>query len=95
MGLYVDGEIVGLVEYVIYDGKLTISNIQVRPEYRRQGYGTRLLENLLKVNDDVTYEPSARTDLGALFFDSLNKAGEPIISGKTIKRKKLNKIGDD
>jgi ribosomal protein S18 acetylase RimI-like enzyme len=33
--IYVDGNIVGAVEYVLYDDELTVSNIHIKPEFRR------------------------------------------------------------
>jgi predicted GNAT family acetyltransferase len=66
-GLYVDGDIIGLVQYVLYDRELTISHIFVRPEYRRQGYGSRLMKYIQQENPDYKYKPSMMTDDGAAF----------------------------
>jgi len=66
-GIYVDGDIAGLVQYVLYDQELTISHIFVRPEYRRQGYGSRLMKYIQKENPDYKYKPSMMTDDGAAF----------------------------
>jgi GNAT superfamily N-acetyltransferase len=66
-GLYLNDEIVGMVEYVLYDGELTVSNIIVRPEYRRMGYASRLMKYIRMENPDYKYIPSLKTDLGAKF----------------------------
>jgi 2'-5' RNA ligase/predicted GNAT family acetyltransferase len=66
-GIYVDGEIAGIVQYVLYDEELTISYIFVRPEYRRQGYGSRLMKFIQQENPDYKYKPSMMTDDGADF----------------------------
>ncbi len=65
--IYVDEQIVGAVEYVLYDGELTVSNIHVRPEYRRQGYGSRLMKYIQQENPEYKYVPSMKTDDGAAF----------------------------
>lgn len=66
-GIYVDGEIAGLVQYVLYEQKLTISHIFIRPEFRRQGYGSRLMKYIQQENPDYKYKPSMMTDDGAAF----------------------------
>jgi len=66
-GLYLNDEIVGMVEYVLYDGELTISNIVVRPEYRRMGYASRLVKYIQMENPEYKYLPSLKTDLGSKF----------------------------
>lgn len=67
LGLYLDGDIVGLVQYTIFDDKLQVSNILVRPEYRRQGIGSRMMQYIKQQNPTANYEPSMKTDLGAKF----------------------------
>ena len=67
LGLYMDGEIIGLVEYVLFNGELTISDIVVVPKYRRKGFGSRMIQYLKKYHSDYTYVPSMKTDLGAKF----------------------------
>lgn len=66
-GIYADGDIVGLVQYVLYENELTISHIFVRPEYRRQGYGSRLIKYIQQENPDYKYKPSMKTEDGAAF----------------------------
>ncbi len=66
-GIYLDGEIVGIVEYVLYDGELSVSHIFVRPEFRRQGFGSRLMKYIKEENPKYKYVPSMKTDDGAAF----------------------------
>jgi len=67
LGMYVNDEIVGLVEYTLFDGELTVSNIVVRPEFRRKGFGSRMMQYLKTYHKDHKYVPSMKTDLGAKF----------------------------
>jgi GNAT superfamily N-acetyltransferase len=66
-GIYVDSEIVGIVQYVLFDNKLTVSDIFVRKEFRRMGYGSRLIKYIKQENPEYKYKPSLKTDLGAAF----------------------------
>lgn len=66
-GIFVDNEIVGLVQYTLFDEELTIKHIFVRPEYRRKGYGSRLIKYIQKENPEYAYKPSLKTELGAEF----------------------------
>lgn len=68
----VDGEgpgdgILGVVEYVIFQGEMTVSMITVVPKYRRLGIGSRLIQKMIEENPDAKYKPSLATDLGAEF----------------------------
>jgi len=65
--IYVDGQIVGAAEYVLYGDELTISYIYVKPEYRRQGYGSRLMKYIQQENPEYKYVPSMKTPEGAAF----------------------------
>ena len=66
-GVYVNDEIVGLVQYVLFEDELSISHIFVRPEFRRLGYGSKLMKYIKEENPDYHYVPSFKTDLGAAF----------------------------
>jgi len=65
--IYVDEQIVGAAEYVLYDGELTISHIYIKPEWRRKGMGSRLIKYIKQENPEYKYLPSLKTDLGAAF----------------------------
>jgi GNAT superfamily N-acetyltransferase len=67
-GVYENGEIVGYVQYVLYDGELTISDIFVKPDRRRERFGSMLMEYIKKLNPEYKYVPSMMTDLGAKFI---------------------------
>jgi len=66
-GIYVDGEIMGYVQYVLYGNELTISDILVRPEERRKGYASRLVKYILQENPGYKYEESMKTTDGSNF----------------------------
>jgi predicted GNAT family acetyltransferase len=65
--IYVDKQIAGAVEYVLYDGELTVSHIFVKPEFRRQGLGSRLMKFIQQENPEYKYKPSMKTPEGAVF----------------------------
>jgi GNAT superfamily N-acetyltransferase len=67
-GIYVDGEIIGVAQYVLYNGELTISDIFIRPEFRRKGYGSRLIKYIKQENPEYKYIPSMKTEDGAKFI---------------------------
>jgi ribosomal protein S18 acetylase RimI-like enzyme len=67
IGMYMDDDIIGVVEYTTYEGELTISNIIVRPEYRRRGVASRLVKMMKDKHPEYTYVPSMKTDDGAKF----------------------------
>ena len=56
-GIYLDGEIVGIVEYVLYDGELSVSHIFVRSEFRRKGFGSSLLKYIKEENKNFKNVP--------------------------------------
>lgn len=85
-GIFVDGEIVGVAQYVLYDDELTISDIFVRPEFRRQGFGSRLMKYIQRENPDYHYKPSLKTELGAKFVHKelgLDEGMSDILKGKS------------
>lgn len=67
LGLYLNGKILGMVQYTIFNNKLTVSDILVRPEYRRQGIGSKMMQYIKQEHPDAKYVPSMMTDLGAKF----------------------------
>lgn len=67
LGVYLNGDILGLVQYTIYNGELTVSDIIVRPEYRRQGIGSKMMQYIKQQHPEAKYVPSMMTDLGAKF----------------------------
>ena len=92
LGLYLNGEIVGMVNYVIFEGILTVSNILVRPEFRRKGYGSRMMQYVKKIHPEAEYKPSVKTDLGVAFkhkeipdLNTLEEGGEKEIGYKVMR----------
>lgn len=68
-----DGEgagngIMGLLEYTLYNGELTVSMIRVAPKYRRAGIGSRLTQKMKELHPDAVYKQSMLTDDGAKFI---------------------------
>lgn len=67
LGAYLNGEIIGLIEYVLYDGEITISDVVVVPKFRRMGVGSRMIQYMKNEHPDYKYTPSMKTDLGGKF----------------------------
>ena len=67
LGVYEDDEIVGYVSFVIFDNVITVSDILVRPNRRREGFGSMLIKKMKQLHPESTYKPSLKTDLGAKF----------------------------
>lgn len=67
-GVYENGEIMGYVQYVLFDGELTISDIFVKPDRRRERFGSMLMKHIKEINPTYKYVPSLKTDLGAKFI---------------------------
>lgn len=68
LGIYEDGEVIGYVSYVIYGGEITISDVVVRPDRRREGFGSMLIKKMKQLHPESTYKPSLKTDLGVKFI---------------------------
>lgn len=67
IGIYLNGNIIGVVEYTTFEGELTISDITVLPKYRRRGVGSRLVQMMKEKHPTYKYRPSMKTDDGAKF----------------------------
>jgi len=68
LGIYEDGEVMGYVQYVIFDNEITVSDILVRPNRRREGFGSMLIKKMKQLHPEATYRPSLKTDLGSKFI---------------------------
>lgn len=66
-GIYLDDTIIGVVQYVLYDRELTVSDIFIRHEYRRMGYGSKLMKYIKEINPTYKYIPSMKTTDGSKF----------------------------
>lgn len=67
-GIYEDGEIIGMVQYTLFQNELTIKDIIVLPKRRREGFGSLLMSYIKKQNPTYTYKSSLKTELGSKFF---------------------------
>jgi ribosomal protein S18 acetylase RimI-like enzyme len=67
IGVYIDDNIIGVIEYTTFEGELTISNITVLPKYRRRGVGSRLVQMMKDKHPTYKYKPSMKTADGAKF----------------------------
>lgn len=67
IGIYLNGTIIGVVEYTTFEGELTISDITVLPKYRRRGVGSRLVQMMKDKHPTYKYKPSMKTDDGSKF----------------------------
>lgn len=68
LGLYINDDVMGIVQYVLYDGELTVSHIEVREGFRRKSYGSAMMQYLKqKYQGEYKYVPSMKTTDGAEF----------------------------
>ena len=66
-----DGKVVGTVEYGEYEGQPNVKMIEVEPEYRRRGIGTKLLQELQKKYPDKEIEFGMSTPDGTKLLESI------------------------
>jgi GNAT superfamily N-acetyltransferase len=82
LGVYLNDDILGMVQYTIYDGELTVRDIIVLPKYRRLGIGSKMMQYVKQQHPDAKYVPSMMTDLGVKFkhkhHDDLDNMTEEI-----------------
>ena len=65
----VDGKVAGTLEYSEYEGKPSVKMVEVSPEYRRRGIGTKLLQELQKAYPDTEIDFGMLTDDGAKLIE--------------------------
>lgn len=87
LGIYEDGEVMGYVDYTIYNNEITVSDILVRPNRRREGFGSMLIKKMKELHPDAKYKPSMKTDLGSKFIHKDIKIDE----NEKIDREKLSR----
>ena len=66
-----DGKVVGTLEYGDYEGVPNVKMIEVDPEYRRKGIGTKLLQSLQKKYPEQEINFGMRTPDGAKLLDAI------------------------
>lgn len=52
--IYLNNEVVGVLEYVEYEDELEIKYIKIHKEYRRMGIATRVVNDLKNRRKDIT-----------------------------------------
>lgn len=66
-----DGKTVGTLEYGVYEGEPNVKMIEVSPEYRRKGIGTKLLQELQKKYPDAEIDFGMSTPDGTKLLESI------------------------
>jgi GNAT superfamily N-acetyltransferase len=69
------GEMVGYIDYSVFEDELDIKYVHVAEPYRRQGLGTRMIEFLKQENPETKIRTGLATDMGAPFVQSLRGKG--------------------
>ena len=67
------GEVIGIINYSIFDDEIDIKMIEVVEGYRRQGVGTRMIEYLKNENLDMKINTGLSTKMGTPFVQSLEE----------------------
>ena len=65
-----DGKVVGTLQYGEYNGEPNVKMVEVDPEYRRQGIGTKLLQELQKKYPDVEIDFGMQTPDGSKLIEN-------------------------
>ena len=101
---YLDNKIVGKLEYVEYQGSISVSIINVKPEFRRMGIGKKLILELQKQNPrteielglQVSPEGTALVNSlkSQLYIDQKKRNKEKLLQSLIIKRDKVQKQFD-
>ena len=103
LGVYEDDEIIGYVQYVIFENEITVSDILVRPNRRRESFGSMLIQKMKQLHPYAKYKPSLKTDLGSKFIhkdvdvnenfgsDNINLSGHKNYTDWVIIHRNLNK----
>ncbi len=79
-----DGKVVGTVEYGEYAGEPNIKMIEVAPEYRRQGIGKKLLQELQRKYPETEINFGMSTPDGTKLLDAVTytQTDEQVVEGK-------------
>ena len=87
-----DGKVVGTVKYGEFDGKPNVKMIEVDPEYRRQGIGTKLLQELQKKYPDIEIDFGMATEDGSKLLESATYSVENTdVTQKTARIEEIKK----
>lgn len=79
-----DGKVVGTLDYSEYEGKPNVKMIEVTPEYRRNGIGKKLLQELQRQYPDVEIDYGMTTPDGTKLLDAITytQTDEQVAKGK-------------
>ena len=69
----VDNKTVGYIDYSVFEENPYIKYIEVKDEYRRKGYGKKLIEKLQSLYPDSEIDFGMMTDDGSKLYKSLKK----------------------
>jgi hypothetical protein len=89
LGLYKDGEIMGYAQYTVYKDEITVGDIFVRPDRRREGFGSMLIKKMKSLHPEAQYKPSLKTDLGANFVHKDITLNEKILNEQLTRIKTM------
>ena len=67
-GIYEDDNIIGYVQYSLFENMLLVNYIMVLPNRRREGFGSLLMSYIKKQNPNYLYKKTNTTDLGSKFI---------------------------
>ena len=90
MSAKVDEKVAGTLEYGEYEGKPNVKMIEVKPEYRRQGIATKLLQELQKKYPDQEIDFGMSTEDGTKLLKNITYQVENKEYAKT--QKQLEKV---
>ena len=82
-----DGRIIGKIEYGVYNGTPHIQMIETKPEYRRKGVATKLLQELQKQYKNKEIDFGMTTPDGTKLLENITY----LVENKKV-TKKLNRI---
>ena len=92
----IDGKVAGTLEYSEYEGKPSVKMVEVSPEYRRKGVGTKLLQELQKAYPNTEIDFGMLTDDGAkLINKSTYEVENKELADKFARKEELQKIIDE
>lgn len=75
---YIDGKLVGWIDYVDFQGNPSISMIEIEPQYRRRGVARGLIYKLQNMYPDREIDWGMTTDEGGMLYNSLKFKEIPV-----------------
>lgn len=71
--LIIDNDIIGYVDYNVYENEVYVEYIYVEPKWRRSMYGTKIIQKLQSLYPNTEINFGMMTDDGSKLYQSLNK----------------------